>query len=169
LRDVPEGFAEFVATRQKALQRDAWLLTGDWSSAEDLVQSTLAKVWPRWDNVRRANNADAYVRRALVNSFLSSRKRRWRSESPTADLPDGANPTDVATEVLIRIAVQAALAELTERQRAMVMLRWFDDLPEVKVAELLNCSVGTVKSTVARALTKLRNDERLSSALKESQ
>src|SRR5689334_14688594 len=126
-----DAFAAFVASRQRGLQRTAWLLTGDWAAAEDLVQNALAKAWRRWDRVSRADDPDAYVRRVLVNEFASSWRRRWRGEIPTADVPE-RHGGDVADGVVMRVAVTTALTRLTKRQRAVLVLRYVDDLPEAQ-------------------------------------
>jgi RNA polymerase sigma-70 factor (sigma-E family) len=152
------GFAEFVDTRQRALQRTAWLLTGDWGLAEDLVQTSLARTWPRWERIRRRDDPEIYVRRVMVNTWASWSRRKWRGERPATDMPDGAAPGDVAAEATTRVAVRAALGSLTSRQRAVVALRVFDDLTEVQTAEVLGCAVGTVKSTMSQALSRLRTD-----------
>ena len=160
-------FAAFVASRQRRLLRAAWLLTGDWMAAEDLVQATLAKVWRHWSRVVDAGDPDAYVRRILVNGFLSGWRRRWRGERPSADLPDTASRTDLAGEVTTRLAVRAALDRLPRRQRAVLVLRYFDDLTETQTAEALGCAVGTVKSTAAKALATLRSEPALGAVLEE--
>jgi RNA polymerase sigma-70 factor (sigma-E family) len=155
------GFAQFVEARQHALQRTAWLLTGDWAAAEDLVQTALVRSWPRWERIRRRDDPEIYVRRAMVNTWASWRRRRWWGERPSDAVPDVQAIGDVATEVAMRIAVQGALRSLTARQRAVLVLRVFDDLSEAQVAQVLDCAVGTVKSTMARAVAKLREDPRL--------
>jgi RNA polymerase sigma-70 factor (sigma-E family) len=152
-----EGFAQFVQARQRALQRTAWLLTGDWAVAEDLVQTALV----RWERIRRRDDPEIYVRRAMVNTWVSWRRRRWWGERPSETLPDTQAAGDMAAEVTVRIAVQGALKSLTARQRAVLVLRVFDDLPEAQVAHVLGCAIGTVKSTMAQAAAKLREDPRL--------
>lgn len=97
----------------------------------------------------------------MVNTWATWSRRRWRGERASDSLPDAPAPGDVATEVSVRMAVRVALASLTGRQRAMVVLRVFDDLPEAQVAQVLGCAVGTVKSTTAQAMAKLRDDPRL--------
>jgi RNA polymerase sigma-70 factor (sigma-E family) len=156
-----EGFAQFVEARQRALQRTAWLLTGDWAVAEDLVQTALVRSWPRWERIRRRDDPEVYVRRAMVNTWASWRRRRWWGERPSEVVPDTQAAVDVATEVTVRIAVQGALRSLTARQRAVLVLRVFDDLSEVQVAQVLDCAVGTVKSTMAQAAARLREDPQL--------
>ena len=156
-----ERFAAFVEARERALQRTAWLLTGDWGLAEDLVQTALARSWPRWERIRRRDDPEIYVRRVMVNTWSTWSRRRWWGERASAAVPDSPAPGDVAAELAARMAVRAALDSLTHRQRAVVVLRVFDDLPEAQVAQVLNCAVGTVKSTMARSLAKLREDPRL--------
>lgn len=156
-----EGFAQFVEARQRALQRMAWLLTGDWALAEDLVQSALARSWPRWERIKRRDDPEVYVRRVMLNTWLSWRRRRWHNEKASGSMPETAAGSDVATEVAVRMAVRSALASLTDRQRAVLVLRVYEDLSEEQAARVLNCAVGTVKSAMSRALAKLRQDPRL--------
>ena len=156
-----EGFAQFVAVRQRALQRTAWLLTGDWALAEDLVQTALVRSWPRWERIRRRDDPEIYVRRVMVNTWASWSRRRWRGERPSEAVPDSSAPGDMAAEVAMRMAVRSALASLTARQRAVLVLLVFDDLSEAQVAQVLDCAIGTVKSTMARAMARLRADPRL--------
>ncbi len=160
-----EGFAQFVEGRQRALQRTAWLLTGDWALAEDLVQTALVRSWPRWERIRRRDDPEIYVRRVMVNTWTSWSRRRWRGEQPSGALPDGQAAGDVAAEVAVRVAVRGALGSLSQRQRAVLVLRVFDDLSEAQVAQVLDCAVGTVKSTMARALARLREDPQLAELL----
>ena len=162
-----EHFAQFVAARERALQRTAWLLTGDWALAEDLVQTALARSWPRWERIRRRDDPEIYVRRVMVNTWSTWRRRRWRGERASGTVPDSAAPGDVAADLAARMAVRSALGSLTHRQRAVVVLRVFDDLPEAQVAQVLNCAVGTVKSTMARSLAKLREDPRLAGLMEQ--
>ena len=151
----PEGFAEYVRARRDTLVRTAYLLTGDSASAEDLVQATLVRVWPRWERVGRVENVDAYVRRVQMSIFLSWRRRRWSREVATAVLPDGpaGDQTAAADD---RSVLLAAIGRLPARQRAVIALRYFLDLTEAETADALGCSVGTVKSHCSRALTRLR-------------
>jgi RNA polymerase sigma factor (sigma-70 family) len=100
-----------------------------------------------------------------VNTWASWSRRRWRGERAWAAVPDGAAPGDVAAEVAVRMTVRSALASLTSRERAVLVLRVFDDLSEVQVAQVLGCAVGTVKSTMARATARLRGDPRLAELL----
>ena len=152
-------FAEFVATRGQALQRTAFLLTGDWALAEDLLQTALARALPRWSRIVR-DDPEAYVRRVLVNTWSSWWRRRWRGELPTETLPD-AVAHDPYADADRRSAVRTALTKLPRKQRAVVVLRFHEDLTEAQVAALLGISVGTVKSQTAKALAKLRADDAL--------
>jgi RNA polymerase sigma-70 factor (sigma-E family) len=158
-------FAEFVAAREGALQRTAWLLTGDWALAEDLVQTALAKTWPRWHRIQRRESPEIYVRQVVVNTWLTWTRRKWRGEQAFATVPDEQAPGDHAAEVVVRLAVRLALDALTDRQRAVVVMRVFDDMPEASVARALGISVGTVKSTAAQALARLRQDPQLASLM----
>jgi len=156
-----EGFAQFVEARQRALQRTAWLLTGDWAAAEDLVQTALVRSWPRWERINRRDDPEIYVRRAMVNTWASWRRRRWWGERPSEAVPEVQAAGDVAAEAAVRVTVQGALRSLTARQRTVLVLRVFDDLSEAQVAQVLDCAVGTVKSTLAHAVARLREDPRL--------
>jgi len=156
-----EGFAQFIEARQSALQRTAWLLTGDWALAQDLVQTAPARSWPYWGRVRRRDDPEIYVRRVMINTWATWRRRRWRGEQPSGALADRPAPGDVAVDVVTRLAVRNLLAALTERQRAVVVLRLFDDLSEAQVAQILGCAVGTVKATMSQALARLRKDPHL--------
>ena len=155
------GFARFVAARERALQRSAWLLTGDWALAEDLVQTSLARAWPRWERILRRDDPEIYVRRVMLNTWSTWYRRKWRGEKPAAAMPDSAAAGDLATEVAVRLAVRKALGSLPRRQRAVLVLRIYDDLSEAQVAQVLDCAIGTVKSTMARAAARLREDPRL--------
>ena len=152
-------FADFVAVRGQALQRTAFLLTGDWALAEDLVQTALARTYPRWDRIVR-DDPEAYVRRVLVNTWASWWRRRWRGEVPTGELPEHPACDEYAGSDR-RAAVQTALSRLPRRQRAIVVLRYHEDMTETQVAHALGISVGTVKSQTSKALTKLRGDAAL--------
>jgi RNA polymerase sigma-70 factor (sigma-E family) len=147
-------FEEFVAGRGQALQRFGYALTGDWATAEDLLQTALAKAYPRWSRILR-DDPEAYVRKIMLNTWSSWWRRRWRGELPTRELPEVAGP-DAFAEVDSRQALRQALAQLPPRQRAVVVLRYHQDLSEAQVADLLGISAGTVKSQAAKALASLR-------------
>jgi RNA polymerase sigma-70 factor (sigma-E family) len=160
---VPEqaDFAVFVAARSQRLLRTAYLLTRDWYAAEDLLQTALAKSWFAWGRLR-SDDPEAYVRKVLVTTYASAWRRRWRGEVPSAQLPEHlvADLTGIVDE---RDAMWRALGQLPRRQRAVVVLRYFEDLTEAQTADILGCSVGTVKSQTAKALAKLRNSPELTS------
>ena len=158
MSEEPEGFAQFVEARARALQRTAWLLTGDRGLAEDLVQTALVRAWPKWERINRRDDPEVYVRRIMINTWATWARRRWRGEHATEPLPEGQAEEDIAAAVVVRMAVRSALASLTVRQRAVLVLRVFDDLSEAEVAQVLDCAVGTVKSTMSQALARLRSD-----------
>jgi RNA polymerase sigma-70 factor (sigma-E family) len=160
-----DGFAEFIKAREGALQRTAWWLTGDCALAEDLVQAALVRSWPKWERISRLDNPELYVRRVMVNLWASWSRRRWRGEHVTESVPDRQSPGDLAAEVAARLAVRSALGSLTARQRAVLVLRVFDDLPEAQVAQMLGCAVGTVKSTLSQALARLREQPLLAEVM----
>jgi RNA polymerase sigma-70 factor (sigma-E family) len=151
------GFDEFVAARSHRLLRTAYMLTHDWASAEDLLQEAMTKAWFAWSRI--VGEPEPYVRKIISTSFISQSRRRWRSELPAADIDDqvvmSADAIGTSDE---RDALWRALGRLPARQRAVVVLRYYEDLPEADVAEALHCSVGTVKSQAAKALVKLRVD-----------
>ena len=156
---------DFIDRNSRLLLRSAWLLTGNWASAEDLVQTSLLQSWLHWDEIK-ADTPDFYVRRVLMNTFLSGQRRRWTRERPTAGLPDRPG-TDELTSSELRVVIWRALSGLPARQRAVVVLRYFNDLTEAQTAEALHCSVGTVKSQTSRALARLRSIPELQSLLEE--
>ena len=148
---TPEGFTEFVVARQAALLRTAYLLTGHAQDAEDLVQTTLVKVVPHWRRIR--GNPEPYVRRVLVNENVSRwRRRRWREDS-TDDVPEGIADGPDHDELL---AVRSALATLAPRQRAVIVLRYYEGLSEAEIAATLGIAPGTVKSQARDGLARLR-------------
>ncbi len=154
------AFGDYVRSRGGALLRAAQALTGNRADAEDLVQSTLVKTYQSWDSISDPAALDTYVRRVMVNTHISGWRKRRVDEYPTDELPDepAADHTgDSDTHEL----VQRALDRLPRRMRAAVMLRYYDDMSEPEVAAALGVSVGTVKSTVARAVAKLREDAEL--------
>jgi len=153
------SFAESVAARGQALQRTAYLLTSDWALAEDLLQTSLARAYPRWGGIA-GDDPEAYVRKILVNTWSSWWRRRWRGEVPTERLPEHAAADAFATSDR-RSALSAALDRLPKRQRAIVVLRYHEDMSEAQVAHALGVSVGTVKSQASRERAKLRDDAAL--------
>ena len=150
-----EGFAAFAGANGRRLRHAARLLTGDDGRAEDLVQTALARTYLRWDRIR-ADDPMAYVRKVLFTAHADWWRRRWRHEYPTGELPDAAAPGDHAAEHAERDRLRLALATLSPRERAVVVLRFYEDLGERETAAALGIATGTVKSTCSRALAKLR-------------
>lgn len=150
MRDA-EAFDRFVVDAYPALLRRAFLLVGDHGHAEDLVQTALATAYLRWWRVR---DPAAYIRTVMTRTAIGWRARRWNGELPSETLPDRATETTVDLEQVV--AVQRALRSLPPDQRAVVVLRYFDDCTESEIAEILRCSPGTVKSRASRALAALR-------------
>ena len=155
MRDERPDFESYAAARWSRLLRTAYLLTGDHHEAEDLVQATLAKVYLGWSRIRGLDEPDAYVHRALVNNNLSRFRKRRVVQLLTARLPERAREGP-ASQVEERSSLLTALAALPPRQRAVVVLRYWEDLSEQQVAEVLGCSPGNVKSQASRGLRKLR-------------
>jgi RNA polymerase sigma-70 factor (sigma-E family) len=148
-----QEFTEFVQAAWPGLYRTAYLLLGDRGLAEDLVQTALAKTYAAWPGVRDVHAAPGYARTTLVNTAASwFRKRSWRNEVPTVSLPEVLHEHDPA----VRPAVLEALAHLPPRQRAVVVLRFYEDLSVADTAHVLGCSAGTVKSQTSKALDTLR-------------
>jgi len=147
-------FTEFVNGQQARLLRLAWVLTGEQGAAEDLVQSALARTAARWRRVR--DSPEAYVRTAMYHEQVSRwRSPRHRRETVSADLPEPAAYDDTGHADL-RVSMERALLALPARSRAVLVLRYYEDLPEAEVAKILDCPVGTVRSRTARALARLR-------------
>ncbi len=151
----PDGLREFVTDVSPALLRSAYLLTGDLASAEDLVQGALVKTWRHWAKVQAAGQPEAYVRRILVNEYLGSKRRRWSGEM-TVQVPEHEAVDPGFAGVEDREQLRRALEDLPKGQRAVVVLRYFDDLTEQQTADVLGTAVGTVKSQCARALARMR-------------
>ncbi|HZB51782.1 MAG TPA: SigE family RNA polymerase sigma factor [Mycobacteriales bacterium] len=152
--DAEDDFRDFVLARTPALLGTAYALTGDRGLAEDLVQTALLKTYRHWRTVRDAEHPEAYVRRMLVNQQLSWWRRRRVAESGRP-LPDRAGP-DRPSAVEDRDELWRALRQLPPRTRAVLVLRYWEDLPEAEVADILGCSVGSVKSQASRGLHRLR-------------
>lgn len=153
-REVDEDFARYVRARQHVLLRAAYLVCGDAHLAEDLLQQAFTKVARRWDRLRH-ENPDAYIRRILYRDAISA-WRRTRRESLVTALPDTgtADPTSGVTD---RVELERALAALTPRQRAVLVLRFFEDRSEADTAEVLGVGIGTVTSQTHAALARLRD------------
>ena len=150
-----EQFTELVHAAWPSLYRTAYLLLGDAAEAEDLVQTALAKTYASWGKVRDLAAAPGYARTTLVNTAASwFRRRSWRNERPTDAVPEGVTPP--GPDETDRPTLVAALAQLPPRQRAVVVLRYYEDLGVAATAAALGCSPGTVKSQTSDALAKLR-------------
>jgi RNA polymerase sigma-70 factor, ECF subfamily len=152
---VERDFRDFVTARAAALQRTAYLLVGDWALAEDLVQTALVKTYLAWSRLGGIGAVESYARKVMVTTATSWWRRRWHAELSTAAPPDRsvADDTEACAE---RDRVWRLVRALPPRQRAVLVLRYYEDLPEAEVARVLDLSVGTVKSHTARALTTLR-------------
>ena len=154
-------FRAWVVARSPALLRTAYLLTGSRADAEDLLQTTLAKTYLAWDRVRDREAVDGYARRVMVNAQTSFWRRKRVDERPTDALPEPSHSRhgarDLTADLDLHDALWTALAGLPKRQRAAVVLRYYEDLSEAETAAVLGVSVGTVKSTTSRALAKLRD------------
>jgi RNA polymerase sigma-70 factor (sigma-E family) len=150
------GFAEFAQARAGALHRAAYLMVGDSQLAQDLVQEALTKTYVAWPRLRDPRNAEAYCRKAITTTAITwFRRRGWNNERPTDILPEGnlgAHDASIAD----RDALWRALQALPPRQRAALVLRYFEDLTEAQTADAMGCALGTVKSTVSAALARLR-------------
>jgi RNA polymerase sigma-70 factor (sigma-E family) len=154
--DDEEGFREFVRARLPRLSRAAYLLAGGHAQAEDLLQSALIKAADHWSRVSKAGDPEAYVRKILYHEHIRSWRRRRFLEHPTATLPDRTATSDETGRAEMRLVLEQALAKLTRRQRAVVVLRYFEDLSEADTAQVMGTSVGTVKSQTSHALGRLR-------------
>jgi RNA polymerase sigma-70 factor (sigma-E family) len=155
--ELEREYIEYVRARLTRLHRLAYLLCGDGSRADDIVQSAMTTLYVHWGDIRVANNLDAYVRTMVVRSFLSEKRRPWSRVSLMHHPPDRADPgaeSDSAT--LDRLLVRAALRKVPPRQQAVLVLRFVLDLSVADVAGLLGCTEGTVKSQTAKGLGALR-------------
>jgi RNA polymerase sigma-70 factor (sigma-E family) len=150
------AFTDFAAATRGRLRSTAYLLCGDWERASDHVQEGLIRVYVAWPRLVRQGGEVAYARKAVVSAFLDASRKRSSTERPTADHPDRASGEDLASAVADRAALMTALARLPERQRACVVLRYFEELDVRETAAVLGCSEGTVKSQTSRALASLR-------------
>ena len=151
-------YADFVRSRTHALLRSAFLLTGDQHLAEDLVQEALARTHRAWSRLDQTGNAEAYARKVMYHAQVSLWRRRRVAESFPGELPDrpGREAADLAEVAAQRVTLQRALLALSPKQRAVIVLRYFEDHSEVEAAQLLGVSVSTVKTQCARGLERLR-------------
>ena len=148
-------FRNFAESNMRSLRRTAFLLCGDWHHADDVVQTVLTTLYRNWPRIQRRERVDAYVRTMLVRATFDRRRRlSWRREITSAEPPE--TPSDHDLHIEDRIVLLAALAKMPPRQRAVLVLRFWDDLDVADTAAALGCSEGTVKSQTARGLTHLR-------------
>jgi RNA polymerase sigma-70 factor (sigma-E family) len=159
---VPD-FETFVHSRGARLLRLGYLLCGDPTQAEDLIQTALAIAHRKWHRVSEATDVDAYVRQIVVNEHLSTRRRKASGERVLAEVPDRGTPSGTDA-VDARDAAWRALARLPRQQRAVLVLRYYEDLDDSRIAQLLGCSPGTVRGYAWRALAVLREDSSLVAA-----
>jgi RNA polymerase sigma-70 factor (sigma-E family) len=149
-------FAEFAVSRHRALFRYAYLLVGERGLAEDLVQEALTKTYVGWHRLRDSANAEAYTRKAITSTAIGwYRRKSWHAERPRDDVPELPS-RGKDEDVTARLWLWQELSQLPPRQRAALVLRYYEDLTEVETARILGCSVGTVKSQTSHALKKLR-------------
>ncbi len=153
-RDVT-AFTDFVEARSSSLFRTAYLMVGEHQLAQDLLQEALVKTLIAWPRLRDPSTVEAYTRRIVVTTSISWKRRRSFHERPSETLPERATP-DAVDALVSHDAVLAALQSLPPRQRAAIVLRYYQDLTEAQTAELMGCSVGTVKSQVSAGRSKLR-------------
>jgi RNA polymerase sigma-70 factor (sigma-E family) len=151
------GFDAFVVARMGALLSYAHLITGNRHTAEDVVQAALARTAIAWPGVRDKDNPEGYVRRAIVNEYLNTRRPRRFFERPTAELPEEDAADTAYADSDERDAMWAALRELPPGQRAVLVLRYYEDLSELEIARVLGIAPGTVKSQAAKAMAHLRD------------
>ena len=154
--DGEREFAGFVRNHTATLLRTAYLLTGDGLAAEELVQDTLVRLYPKWQLVETAEAPLAYVRRSLANAFVNHTRRASRRETAVEFLPERPDDHDLPGQLDDRDQLWSLLAELPERQRAALVLRFFHDLADDEIGSALGCRVGTVRSLVSRGLGQLR-------------
>ena len=151
-----DEYRQFVAARLDSLRRTAYLFCRDWHTADDLVSITIGKLYRHWRRVKAAENVDAYVRRVLTHAWLDERRRPWRRERSTDEVPDQAG-VDLPEPALIdRELLLDLLGQLPARRRAVIVLRFYCDLSVEETAGILGVSTGTVKSQAARGLEALR-------------
>lgn len=151
-------FDSFVRVHTPALLKSAYLLTGNRIDAEELVQDTLVRLYPKWQRVAEAPAPLAYVRRSLINNFVSGTRAPSRRESLAADVPDVASPIDLAGRAGDREVVRRMLGSLPPKQRAVMVLRYYHDLTDAQIADEVGCREGTVRSILSRTLKALRDE-----------
>ena len=152
---IEADFRDFVTARSAALHRSAYLLTGNWATAEDLVQTALTKTYLAWRRIGDIGSVEAYARRVLYTTNVSWWRRMWRNEHPTEKMPETAR-ADHSDEHVERDLMWRYVGKLPPKQRAVLVLRYYEDMSEAETARLLNVAAGTVKSQCSRALANLR-------------
>ncbi len=153
------GFREWMLVRASALRRKAFFLCGDWSAADDLVQDVLVAMYPRWSRIVRGGNVDAYANRVLVGKHVDARRRPWRREQPVEAFPESVDSTSERAIAAVDECdgpLIAALAALPAKQRAVLVLRYTDDLSIEEIAQIVGVPPGTVKSRLSRGTETLR-------------
>ncbi|KOV67251.1 SigE family RNA polymerase sigma factor [Streptomyces sp. MMG1121] len=155
-------FTAYVQERRASLYATAYHLTGDRFEAEDLLQSALFSTYKAWDRISDKAAVGGYLRRTMTNLHISAWRRRKLNEYPTEELPETPSDTDAMRGTELRAVLWQALARLSELQRTMLVLRYYEGRTDPEIAEILNISVGTVKSSIWRSLRRLREDEVLS-------
>lgn len=155
-------FTAYVQERRASLYATAYHLTGDRFEAEDLLQSALFSTYRAWDRISDKAAVGGYLRRTMTNLHISAWRRRKLNEYPTEELPETAGDTDAMRGTELRAVLWQALARLPELQRTMLVLRYYEGRTDPEIAEILDISVGTVKSSIWRSLRRLREDEVLS-------
>ncbi|MER6024767.1 SigE family RNA polymerase sigma factor [Streptomyces sp. NPDC001851] len=155
-------FTAYVQERRASLYATAYHLTGDRFEAEDLLQSALFSTYKAWDRISDKAAVGGYLRRTMTNLHISAWRRRKLNEYPTEELPETASDTDAMRGTELRAVLWQALARLPELQRTMLVLRYYEGRTDPEIAEILDISVGTVKSSIWRSLRRLREDEVLS-------
>ena len=158
--DGHSDFAAYVAARGQRLIRSAVLLGCSVPDAEDVAQTVLMRCYLSWGRVAAADDVDAYVYRVLVNCLSTGRRRKWLGEVPTADLPESTG-VDGSDRLAVGASVRVVLRAMSVEHRTVLVLRYFADLTDRQIAEVLRVPIGTVKSRLARALEQLSQDERL--------
>jgi len=164
--DRDKAFAEYFSARSDTMRATAYLMCGDWHRSEDLVQATFTKLYLAWNRVSRHEVLDGYTRRTLVRTFLDQQRRGWFRRERVAEPPPGGNTSTGPAQHAVdgsrhpgiedRLVLLDALANVPPRQRAVLVLRYWEDLSIEETAALLGCSAGTVKSQAARGLAVLR-------------
>lgn len=160
--DAETAFTAYVQERRASLYATAYHLTGDRFEAEDLLQSALFSTYRAWDRISDKAAVGGYLRRTMTNLHISAWRRRKLNEYPTEELPETVGDTDAMRGTELRTVLWQALSRLPETQRTMLVLRYYEGRTDPEIADILNISVGTVKSSIWRSLRRLREDDVLS-------